>query len=109
MKRERVLSIAVATLLLLGLGSHTCIEALRGRDAWAVIGRPVTPMSYAGVARRTARRTTRRNLAYSGAYAGGAVTTLPAGCVLATGMYTCGDVHYRPYYDGPTVVYQVVQ
>lgn len=26
-------------------------------DAWAVIGRPLTPMSYAGVARRTTRRT----------------------------------------------------
>ena len=25
-------------------------------DAYAVVGRPATPMSYAGVARRTARR-----------------------------------------------------
>jgi hypothetical protein len=27
-----------------------------GADAWAIIGRPLTPMSYAGVARRTVRR-----------------------------------------------------
>ena len=35
--------------------------------AEAVIGRPLTPMSYAGVARRTTRRA-----AYAGAYAGAA-------------------------------------
>jgi hypothetical protein len=35
--------------------------------AQAVIGRPLTPMSYAGVARRTTRRA-----AYAGAYAGAA-------------------------------------
>jgi len=29
-------------------------------SAHAVVGRPLTPVSYAGVARRTARRTTRR-------------------------------------------------
>ena len=35
--------------------------------AQAVVGRPLTPVSYAGVARRTSRRTTRRNV---GAYPG---------------------------------------
>jgi len=34
--------------------------------AHAVIGRPLTPLSYAGVARRTARRTTRRVSGYCG-------------------------------------------
>jgi hypothetical protein len=29
-------------------------------EAQAIIGRPLTPMSYAGVARRTTRRTVRR-------------------------------------------------
>ena len=83
-----------------------------GGDAQAVVGRPLTPVSYAGVARRTARRTTRRTVAASGAYAApvaGTVTALPTGCVAAGGVYTCGAVRYRPYYDGPTVVYQVVQ
>jgi hypothetical protein len=35
-------------------------------DAFAVVGRPLTPVSYAGVARRTARRTARRNAYYYG-------------------------------------------
>ena len=33
--------------------------------AQAVVGRPLTPVSYAGVARRTSRRTTRRNVDYN--------------------------------------------
>jgi hypothetical protein len=33
-------------------------------DVLAVVGRPLTPVSVAGVARRTARRTTRRNVYY---------------------------------------------
>jgi hypothetical protein len=33
-------------------------------DILAVVGRPLTPVSVAGVARRTARRTTRRNIYY---------------------------------------------
>jgi hypothetical protein len=37
-------------------------------SAYAVVGRPLTPMSYAGVARRTARRTTRRVTGYCGYY-----------------------------------------
>jgi hypothetical protein len=35
-----------------------------GGDALAVVGRPLTPISYAGVARRTSRRTARRNAYY---------------------------------------------
>ena len=31
------------------------------KEAQAYVGNPLTPMSYAGVARRTARRTARRN------------------------------------------------
>jgi hypothetical protein len=33
-------------------------------DILAVVGRPLTPVSVAGVARRTARRTARRNVYY---------------------------------------------
>jgi hypothetical protein len=78
-------------------------------DAEAIIGRPLTPFSYAGVARRTTRRA-----AYFGGYAGaaypyaypGMVTALPPSCVAAPPMYTCGAASYRAYYDGPTVVYR---
>jgi hypothetical protein len=84
------------------------------RSAHAIIGMPLTPMSYAGVARRTARRT-----AYVGAAAAttavvgtaaaaATVATLPPGCIPSGGVYGCGGTYYRPYYQGPNVVYQVV-
>jgi hypothetical protein len=113
--RRSSLFVAIATLLAVGEVDHQGVK-LAAREAHAVIGRPLTPMSYAGVARRTARRTTRRNVyaggygyGYGGAHAAGVVTTLPAGCGFGAGIYTCGAVRYRPYYDGPTVVYHVVQ
>jgi hypothetical protein len=43
------------------------------KPAQAYIGNPLTPMSYAGVARRTARRTARRNYYYGGGYPYGGV------------------------------------
>jgi hypothetical protein len=49
-------------------------------DAEARVGRPLTPVSVAGVARRTSRRVARRT-SYR-------VSTLPAGCP------------YGPYYGG---------
>ncbi len=82
-----------------------------GPPAQAVVGRPLTPVSYAGVARRTSRRTTRRHMAAAGAYSGGStttvITTLPTGCTPSNGVYVCGSTTYKPYYDGPTIVYQV--
>jgi hypothetical protein len=47
-------------------------------QANAVIGRPLTPMSYAGVARRTTRRAVA-----AGAVVGGAVVVAPAPVVVA--------------------------
>lgn len=83
----------------------------RDNTAWAVVGRPVTPMSYAGVARRTSRRTARRTSARWAA--GTTMTTLPAGCVPTVfyGMtyQHCGSAYYQPYYDGPEVVYVEVE
>ncbi|HEY8210944.1 MAG TPA: hypothetical protein VIG99_25850 [Myxococcaceae bacterium] len=85
-------------------------------DAWAVVGRPMTPVSYAGVARRTTRRTTGMP-AYPGAavagvavagaavVAGATVASLPAGCNYSGTVYHCGSAAYRPVYDGPEVVY----
>ncbi|MGZ3441652.1 MAG: hypothetical protein ACXVDD_19160 [Polyangia bacterium] len=78
-------------------------------EAHAIIGRPLTPVSFAGVARRSVRRT-----AYAapmvGAAAVGAATvgaaaaysTLPVGC---TAYAPCGGVTYAPVYNGPEVVY----
>lgn len=108
--------VALALALAIGLATGEGPLLLGGHEAHAVIGRPLTPVSYAGVARRTTRRA-----AYTGAYAGAyhgayyappvvattaVITTLPAGCGLAGGVYVCGAVRYQPYYNGTTVVYQ---
>lgn len=76
----------------------------------AVVGRPLTPVSYAGVARRTARRTTYAAAATAPYHAGGAyVTTLPTNCTTVvtsgTSVRNCGGTTYQPYYNGTTVVY----
>ena len=93
-----------AALVVLGAFSDTVIDHNVAR---AVVGRPATPVSYAGVARRSARRTT-AVVATTPVVSAGAVTALPAGCALATGVYTCGAVRYRPYYQGSTVVYRPI-
>jgi hypothetical protein len=69
-------------------------------QAQARIGRPLTPMSVAGVARRTTRRTIRR-----GAY----IASIPAGCPYGTyygySLYYCGGVYYQRSGGGYVVVY----
>ena len=71
-------------------------------NAHAVIGRPLTPMSVAGVARRTTRRTIRRTTVYA--------ATLPRGCttVIVEGatLHQCGGTYYQPY-GGQYVVVNV--
>jgi len=70
-------------------------------EAYAIVGRPLTPVSYAGMARRTSRRVARRTVYRTGAY----MNTLPSGCGYGGGYYACGGVHYRPYYQGANLVY----
>jgi hypothetical protein len=66
----------------------------------ARVGRPLTPVSVAGVARRTTRRTIRRTTAY--------VAALPAGCttVIVSGvsLHQCGGVYYQPYNNQYVIV-----
>ena len=66
---------------------------LLNTEAEARIGRPLTPVSVAGVARRTTRRTIRRTAVY--------VATLPTGCttvvIEGTTLYQCGGTYYQPY------------
>ncbi len=63
------------------------------REAEARIGRPATPLSVAGVARRSTRRAIRRTTVY--------VASLPRGCrtVVIEGMalHQCGPTYYQPY------------
>ena len=62
-------------------------------EAEARIGRPMTPRSYAGVARRTTRRVIRRTSVY--------VATLPPRCstVVIEGatLYQCGGAYYQAH------------
>lgn len=69
--------------------------------AHAVVGRPVTPGSVAGVARRTTRRVIRRSSVY--------VATLPAGCVRTSVngavVWSCGGTYYQSSGGRYVVVY----
>ena len=107
MSRTRVFLATVAAMVIGGAATDTGPLLLGGREAHAVVGRPLTPVSYAGVARRTTRRTAYVAGAAAATYPG-RVTALPAGCALAGGIYTCGAVRYRPYYEGPNVVYVAI-
>lgn len=70
-------------------------------DVEARIGRPMTPLSVAGVARRTTRRVIRRSTIYA--------ATLPRGCstVVIEGarLHQCGSSYYQPYNNQYVVVY----
>ncbi len=68
-------------------------EGVIVRNAQAIIGRPMTPGSVAGVARRTTRRVIRRTAVF--------VAVLPRGCrttvvINGTSLYHCGGVYYQP-------------
>ena len=69
-------------------------------QAGAVVGRPATPGSVAGAARRTTRRTIRR-----GAY----VRALPPGCPLGRyygySLYYCGGTYYQKSGSGFVIVH----
>jgi len=60
-------------------------------EAQARIGRPLTPLSYAGVARRTTRRAIYATSVY--------VATLPRGCttviIEGASLYQCGATYYQ--------------
>jgi hypothetical protein len=70
-------------------------------QAEARVGRPRTPASVAGVARRTTRRVVRRSAIY--------VSTLPASCVKVSvngaAVWRCGGTYYQPYSGRYVVVY----
>ncbi len=76
---------------------------LLGGPAQARPGHPLTPLSYAGVARRTARRVARRT-AYR-------VATLPGSCVYGVyyggHYYNCGGVYYER--SGGTYVQIIIE
>ncbi|MBK8636983.1 MAG: hypothetical protein IPN92_01440 [Chromatiaceae bacterium] len=86
-------AILLATLALFSvLAVEVALDAgLVIQKAHAVIGRPLTPMSYAGVARRTSRRMIYATSVYA--------ATLPAGCrtviIEGTSLHQCGGTYYQ--------------
>ena len=60
-------------------------------EAEARVGRPLTPGSVAGVARRTTRRTIRRTSVYVAALPGGCTTVVIEGATL----HQCGGTYYQ--------------
>ena len=105
--RKLLLLPLVSFVLLTGFDCIPSFDNVFVENAEAVIGRPATPRSGAGVARRTTRRTVRRHRIAVGTR----VTVLPASCTTVitrnVTYHYCEGVHYRPYYEGDTVVYVV--
>jgi hypothetical protein len=70
-------------------------------EAQARVGRPATPVSVAGVARRTTRRRIRRSTIY--------VVTLPRSCsqvnIEGTVLMSCGGTYYQASGTQYVVVY----
>ncbi|WP_289020532.1 DUF6515 family protein [Desulfobacter postgatei] len=86
------ITIAVCCLLAVSFGVESfCEKEMFVKQAEARVGRPVTPISVAGVARRTTRRTIRRTAVY--------VSVLPIGysTVVISGvtLYHYGGVYYQ--------------
>ena len=111
----RVLMWSLFGLFLAGVGVLTP-ASLVVTDAQARVGRPATPTSAAGVARRTTRRTVRRHHYvhhHRHIAVGSYVQVLPAHCTTVvtrgTRYHVCDNVYYRPYYEGNEVVYIVVE
>ncbi|THD61991.1 MAG: hypothetical protein E7813_21090 [Bradyrhizobium sp.] len=66
-------------------------------SAEAIIGRPLTPLSYAGVARRTTARAVGAGAVYGGAVYGAPVVVVPAPVVVAPSCVQAVDPYGRIY------------
>ncbi len=109
-----------AAVLVVGLIPGSKIQVISSAEAW--VGRPLTPVSVAGVARRTTRRT----VAYEGAMVAATpvvaeptmanqpapvtssvVASPPPNCSPEGAAFVCGGYAYQPVMQGSTVVYSV--
>jgi hypothetical protein len=93
--KSKLLKIALGTsVAILCLSVSEQASFTRGgtfmTSAEALIGAPLTPLSYAGVARRTTRRAV-----VGGAVAGAAIAAAPPACVQAVDAY--GRIYSRCY------------
>lgn len=100
------MAVAVAAVIgLSGIGWESGVPELNllASPAQAWIGHPLTPLSYAGVARRSARRVARRTAIR--------VNSLPRSCVYGpyygAHYYNCGGVYYEK--SGTTYIKVVIE
>ncbi len=121
-------ALALAALWLVDFSPEVPFLPVIAGDAGAVIGRPLTPLSAAGVARRTTRRAVYATSASTAAAQqeaaasqqqaaanrlppGTVVTALPAGCQSTTvdgvSLFNCGGVMYQPTFQSNNLVYVV--
>ena len=94
MRSRMLLALMVGMLAL--VADHQPFDWVNGNlasQAEARVGRPGTPASAAGVARRTTRRVIRRTSVY--------IAVLPAGCTTVVvdnvTLHYCGAAYYQPY------------
>jgi hypothetical protein len=96
MKRSTVLMLALGCAVAAGEllpGGGIIDGGLLVKEAQAIVGRPLTPVSVAGVARRT----TRRMIVATSVY----VVALPPACttviIEGTTLHQCGGTYYQPH------------
>lgn len=93
--------LVAASIVLVGMAGDLAFDLKFSiHDAEARFGRPLTPISYAGVARRTTRRAIYATSVY--------IDTLPGSCqtvvVEGTSLYLCGSTYYQTSGDRYVVV-----
>lgn len=90
----RVAGVAAAVIIGLFISDNALVEpGSFVTQAHAIIGRPLTPMSYAGVARRTTRRAVTAGAVAAGAAAVAAPVVVVPACVQAVDAY--GRIYMR--------------
>lgn len=122
-----LVTIAMTSLWMMDFSPEMPFVPVFVGDAGAVVGRPLTPVSVGGVARRTTRRavyaTSATNTAAQQEAAaqpqaaanplpkGTVVTALPSGCQSTTvdgiSLFNCGGTMYKPTFQSNNLVYVV--
>jgi hypothetical protein len=98
---KKVLVVALATAFTFEIDPISLVTGKIGpQPAEATIGRPLTPGSVAGVARRTTRRAIRRGAYYNALPS----ATCVASTVYGYAVYDCGGVYYQSSGSGYVVV-----
>ena len=86
------IAMAAGFLVLFAADRPSTVHPELVTTAYARIGRPLTPMSYAGVARRTVRR---------GAYVSAGAAAAGAAAYYGSGCYQATDAYGRVYTQCP--------